>query len=89
MLEPTTLGRSKVLLICVGMCAAIDLVRTGTTEDIVILEKSTGFGGTWLVLYDCTFLSASMIDDFLAGVMQGSQDLVAMVGGSGEKHLFL
>ena len=40
-------GSSNHLIIYIGMCAAIELCRRGTTRDIIIIEKSNGFGGTW------------------------------------------
>lgn len=32
-----------------GMCVAIDLITRNNCRDFVILEKSSGVGGVWLV----------------------------------------
>lgn len=42
--------RTRVLIIgggISGMCMAIELITRYNIKDIVIIEKSSGFGGTW------------------------------------------
>lgn len=30
-----------------GLCTAIDLIRKNKTKNLIILERSSGLGGTW------------------------------------------
>ena len=40
-------NKSNILTFAIGMCMAIDLIKRNQCHNFIIVEKSSGIGGTW------------------------------------------